>query len=276
MQDDQKRGNLDNVIEKAMSRLADRSPDAVEADEQKERTRLGLGRRDYDQVLAERLDEIRAMGRLGQATLPADQPAPVEASLPQRTCHRTGTLLVAMLASTIMGAGAGATWFAGPDATRQAAPSAPPAAVAPMAVPVRPEVVEAPVVAPAPTPTDEEQVRSLVEYWRAAWAARDVDAYLACYATDFTPANGQSHEAWASARRKNIASRSSIIVATNGLTLERLDAQHMKARFLQDYAAGSYRETAQPKTLLLARGEAGWQIVGEWQGEAPAGAVGNP
>jgi ketosteroid isomerase-like protein len=275
MQDDQKRGNLDNVIEKAMSRLAGRSPEAVEADEQKERTRLGLGRRDYDQVLAQRLDEIRAMGRLGHATLPASQPVPVETSVPQRTCHRTGTLLVAVLLSSIAGAGAGAAWF-GQAATNQVVPTAAPvAAVAPVAAladPARPEVVEAPAVTPAPSPSDEDRVRALVEHWRAAWAARDIDAYLACYATGFTPANGQAHEDWAAARRKNIASRSSIIVATNGLTLERLDAQRMKARFLQDYASGSYRETAQPKTLLLARGEAGWQIVGEWQGEAPAGA----
>lgn len=185
-----------------------------------------------------------------------------------------GTLLVAVLLSSIAGAGAGAAWFAGPDATQQAVPSAPPAAVAPVVTAARPEVVEAASVAPAPTPSDEEQVRTLIENWRAAWAGRDVDAYLACYGADFTPANGQARDAWASARRKNISSRDSIIVATNGLTLERLDGQRMKVRFLQDYASGSYRETGQPKTLLLARGEAGWQIVGEWQGEAPATAVG--
>jgi ketosteroid isomerase-like protein len=274
MQDDQKRGNLDSVIEKAMSRLAERSPDVVEADEQKERKRLGLGRRDYDQVLVERLDEIRAMARLGQVTLPAPPAVASSDAAPQHTCHRTGTLLLAMLASTIIGAGAGAAWFAGPEATQRAAPAEPPAAVAPVAVPLRPEVVAAAGLATAPGPGDDDQVRALVEAWRSAWAERDVDAYLACYSADFIPANGQTRDAWASARRKNIAGRSGIIVATNGLTLERLDGRQMKARFLQDYASGSYRETAQPKTLLVVRGEAGWQIAGEWQGEAPAAAVG--
>jgi len=270
MPDNQKRGNIDNVIEKAMSRLAGRSPDAVAADEQKERKRLGLGRRDYDQVLADRLEEIRALGRLGQATLPAALPAAAPEPPPPRIGHRTGTLLVAVLLSTIAGATAGAMWFAGPVVARQAAPSEPPVAVAPIAaLPTHPEVVEAASVVPAPIPGDEDQVRELIESWRSAWAGRDVDAYLACYGADFTPANGQTRDAWAAARRKNIASRGNIIVATNGLTLERLDAQRMKARFLQDYAAGSYRETAQPKTLLLARGEAGWKIAGEWQGDAP-------
>jgi ketosteroid isomerase-like protein len=280
MPDDQKRGSIDGLIEKAMSRLAERSPEAVADDERRERQRLGLGRRDYDQALARRLDEIRAMGRSGQAPRPPSQSATAEPAS-RRRCIGSGALLVAVLLSSA--AGAAATWLFGPPAVQPAVPQVaaagilPKAAAAPEPVAV-PEpaklVAESASIVSAPKRGDEDQVRELVERWRSAWASRDVDAYLACYGADFAPANGQQREAWAAARRKNIASRSSIIVATNGLTLERLDEQRMAARFFQDYASGSYIETAQAKTLLLVRNEAGWKIAGEWQGDAPAGALG--
>lgn len=273
MPDDPKHENINSVIELAMSRLAIRSSDSVAADDRKEQEKLDLGRRDYDLALANRLEQLRAMGKDAYGVPPAPQ-APVASEPPlQRPCLRTGTLLVAVLLSSV--AGAGAMWFAGPgpDNPQQAAAPVP---TAPIVVPARSEVVEIASVAPAPIPTDDDQIRELIENWRSAWAGRDVDAYLAYYGADFTPANGQKHDEWAAARRKNISTRSSIAVATNDLTLERLDAQRMKARFLQDYASGDYRETAQAKTLLLVRNETGWKIAGEWQGEAPASVLGKP
>jgi hypothetical protein len=270
MLDDQKRGNIDDVIEKAMSRLAERSPEAIAADEQRERKRLGLGRRDYDQVLADRLEDLRAMTGSGEATLPLAQPPASPGPASQRNCHRTGPMLVAILISAVAGAGAMRLALPGnPQPTQWPVPAT-------AAAPARPELAEVASVAPAPKPGDEDQVRELMERWRSAWAGRDVEAYLATYSADFTPANGQKHDAWVAARRKNISSRSNIAVGTNDLKLERLDARQMKARFLQDYASDAYRETAQAKTLLLVRSEAGWKIAGEWQGEAAAGAIGKP
>jgi hypothetical protein len=252
-----------DVIELAMSRLAHRSPESAATDGRKEREKLDLGRRGYDLALAKRLEQLQAMdqGAHGMPPAPAPEPAP------QHRCLQTGILLALVMLS--VAAGAGVTWLA-----TRANPEhvvAPAAVVAP--VPVPSQVVEAASIAPAPIATDEDQVRKLIENWRSAWAGREVDAYLACYVTDFTPANGQTHDVWTAARRKNIATRSSIIVAINDLKLERFDAQRMTAHFLQNYASGNYRETAQPKTLLLVRGEAGWQIAGEWQGEAPASAI---
>jgi hypothetical protein len=50
------------------------------------------------------------------------------------------------------------------------------------------------------------------------------------------------------------------------LRIERLTDDQVKVVFLQDYSSGSYREVAQPKTLLLVRSGSQWQIAGEWQG----------
>lgn len=264
MRDSLKREPILDVIELAMSQPAKELPDDIAADDSRKQEYLGFSRQSYAVALAKRLELLRSIGR---GTHEVPPPLAVEQPSKPPCCLRTGTLLLAMLLSIL--AGAAMTWL-----STQASPQ-PVVAPAPASTPTLPEVVAAPVAAPKPQPSDEDRARELVENWRSAWAGRDVETYLACYGADFAPANGQTRDAWEAARRKNIASRSSIAVATNGLTFERLDALRMKVSFLQDYASGSYRETAQPKTLLLVRSEAGWLIAGEWQGEVPAGALGN-
>jgi hypothetical protein len=270
MPDDQKHKSIDSIVELAMSRLDQRSPASVAADDRKQQERLDLGRRDYDVALAKRLEQLRnAMGSNAPVVPPAPQSVAAANPASQSRGFRAGTLLATALLSAL--AGAAAMRLAIGDALPPAAsPVIPPA---PIAVSAPAAVVEAASVAPVPKPADDDEVRELIENWRSAWAGRNVDAYLATYSADFTPANGQEHDAWVAARRKNISSRSNIVVATNDLTFERLDPQRMKAHFLQDYASGDYRETAQAKTLLLVRSEAGWKIAGEWQGEAPEKSV---
>lgn len=56
-------------------------------------------------------------------------------------------------------------------------------------------------------------------------------------------------------------------MTVNDLRIERLSDDRIKALFLQDYTSGSYRETAQPKTLLLERTGQEWKIAGEWEGD---------
>ena len=269
MTDSLKREPVVDVIEMAMSRLAQRLPESAGAEDAREQRKLDLGRRAYDTALADRLEQARTTAQGAPAMSPAPAPEP-PAQRP--CCSQTGMLFAFMLLA--VAAGAGVTWLAVFADQHHVATPAPIQPIAKPA-PLPPVVVAAASVVAAPEPSDEARVRELVETWRAAWAWRDVDAYLACYGADFTPANGQARAAWETARRKNIATRSSIAVATNDLTLERIDARRMKARFLQDYSSDKYRETAQPKTLLLVRGDAGWKIAGEWQGEAPAGALGS-
>lgn len=284
MKDSLKREPMFDVIEQAMNRHAQGSPEKVVADGIKGRENLDLGRWDYDMALVKRPDEHRIPPQGAHGVPPVLQPPVTSDSPPLRPCgFRTGTVLVAMLLS--MAAGAAATWLVVSADRQQVAASAPISPIAPVvlsapiaqiAIPDRPEVVEAAAVAPAPRSSSEDRVRELVEKWRAAWAGRDVDAYLACYSADFTPANGQSRAAWEAGRRRNIASRGSIDVATTDLTIEPMGTRRVMVRFLQDYASGNYRETAQPKTLLLVRGEAGWRIAGEWQGESPQAQSANP
>lgn len=114
-----------------------------------------------------------------------------------------------------------------------------------------------------PTRTDEDEVGEMVENWRMAWSRRDVNAYLGHYSAQFVPASGQSQEQWAAKRRTVIAGRADIQISIRELRMERIDDRSMDVAFLQDYAAGEYRETAQPKILRLHREDSGWRIVSE-------------
>lgn len=114
-----------------------------------------------------------------------------------------------------------------------------------------------------PARTAEDEARALVETWRLAWSRRDVNAYLGHYSADFLPADGRTQQQWAASRRTNIAGRADIQVGVRDLRIQRTDDRSMTVTFLQDYAAGSYRENAQPKTLRMRREDTGWRIVAE-------------
>lgn len=130
--------------------------------------------------------------------------------------------------------------------------------------------VAAVVTPPAPTPepkqqarTDEDEARAVIETWRQAWSRSDVNAYLGQYSAQFVPVNGQTQAQWAASRRKIISGRNDIQVGVRNLRIERAEDGSMSVAFLQDYAAGTYSETAQPKTLRLQREDTGWRIVSE-------------
>lgn len=262
-----------------MSRLAPRVR-GYEAAPKPAKERKSLGRRDYDRALAQRLEQLQtAMGE-SPATVP---PVLQAASIPPSAAPRTtpaATLLATALVSAL--AGAGAMWLAigGQPANEPAPPQIINAAPAPVAPPVAPQVPVAESAAPAASEAapmvnrDEDQARELLEAWRHAWSSRDSDAYLSFYSPNFTPADGQKRADWAAARRKNLASRPAIKVEVREINVERIDDRQLRLAFLQDYAAGSYRETAQPKILRLVRQQGKWLIAEEWQGMAPAAAPG--
>ncbi|WP_265946482.1 hypothetical protein [Dechloromonas sp. A34] len=215
------------------------------------------------------------MGESPAAEPPAAQATSVSPSAAPRTTP-AATLLATALVSAL--AGAGAMWLAiggqpENEPTRTQIINAAPVPVAP---PVAPQAPVAEAAAPAtsePAPmvnSDEDQARKLLESWRHAWSSRDGDAYLSFYSPNFTPADGQKRADWAAARRKNLASRPSIKIEVREINVERIDERQLRLAFLQDYAAGSYRETAQPKILRLVRQEGKWLIAEEWQGMAPA------
>ena len=267
-------------IESAMGRfVSDRSPweDST-----------SIGRREYDAALTRRLSQIHAaLGRDDPLEVPASQASehhaePRLSSMSGASAVRAGggyhfgTLVFTTGIAAL--AGAGLMWLGMSFANRGLLPK--PVAVAPVAMPAQQlaapatPIAVAPVAAPvSPVPDGEAQARELVERWRQAWSSRDIEAYLRCYSPDFVSATGETHDRWVAARRKKLAVPSDIKVHVHHMNIERIDDNHMKVVFQQDYASGAYLEIAQPKTLLLARTGSDWLITGEWTGKGPAASL---
>lgn len=211
-----------------------------------------------DQLEAARSEEV------GTAAARPVVPVQLESASPS-VSGRALTLWVLVL--MVLGAAGWWSWgkFNGP-----VAPTPVPAhtgVVQPL--PAEQQTVVAPVVeAPAPQPVEDREAlaRGLVERWRAAWAQRDADAYLASYGPTFVPPKGQTRAQWDAARRDNLSSRTSIKVVVHELRTEPVGDQQMAAYFLQDYISPTYQEKAERKTLLLDRVDGQWRIAGEWSG----------
>lgn len=274
-----------NLIESAMDRLARKAPDGLPDRGPREPP----WRQDFDRAEA---------GRLAQWPTASGYENPLASALLHKLASALAaghshpvvhaSLLIALLAFAL--GATGLIWQTINDANQGGvAARIPSAAIAsgqitaaepppvPVAAPEAPEPapVEIAIASPAALPVDagEAQARDLIEQWRQDWASRNIEGYLSWYSPEFLPANGQTHTAWAAARRKKLSSQSDISVQVDELRFEHIDSDHLKAVFLQGYASGTYRESAQPKTLLLARTGGDWRIAGEWQGTPPASRV---
>lgn len=135
--------------------------------------------------------------------------------------------------------------------------TAPTEASAPATAPTVPEPVTVTAV--------EQQLRERVESWRKAWAARDIEAYLAHYSASFEAANGLSRLDWETNRRRILARPATIVLNIHSLELRPMSADRWAVRFRQDYAAGSFVEKNLDKSLELQREGDQWLIVSERQ-----------
>lgn len=135
--------------------------------------------------------------------------------------------------------------------------------------PAKPAAVPKPAVAaakPAAEPTAAQPaaasagIETAITRWAQAWSARDVDAYLAAYATDFAPA-GMTRSSWEAQRRARITAPSEIDVQISDLRIEQQGAT-ASATFRQAYRSDRLTSTV-TKTLKLALQGGVWRIVSE-------------
>ena len=101
-----------------------------------------------------------------------------------------------------------------------------------------------------------------VRAWAAAWSAKDVDKYLAAYADDFRPADGESRSAWAETRRERVSAPKSIKVGLSDISVKMNDDTHATVRFKQSYHASHLRSTGH-KTLSMFKADGKWLIQEE-------------
>jgi len=182
---------------------------------------------------------------MAKAPPPAAAPAPISAPIPLKTPAAPPPAVMAQAPAPV----------APPPAAPAPAPVAAPVA-APAPVPV-------PVAAPANASPEQQEVVAAVNAWASAWANKDVDAYLAAYAPDFT-ANGQTHDQWAAERRARIVGKSAISVKIESLEAS-VEGDHATVHFRQDYKAGALVANSR-KTLTLQKVGGKWLIEQERSG----------
>ncbi|MBW8330044.1 MAG: tetratricopeptide repeat protein [Thiobacillus sp.] len=142
---------------------------------------------------------------------------------------------------------------------RKPAAARPAAAVTPKpaATVTRAAVAEPASAKPAATNPD---VEAAVARWAQAWSSRDVDSYLAAYASDYA-ADGMTRANWVAQRRARITAPQRIEVQVSDLKIER-QGNTARATFRQAYRSDRLNSTA-TKTLELALQNNEWRIVGE-------------
>lgn len=121
--------------------------------------------------------------------------------------------------------------------------------------------------AQAGSPADvdaENAVAAAVKAWAHAWASKDMNTYLAAYASDFAPAGKQTRAAWEKERNARIVGKSKISVQVSDLKIK-VDGSRARAQFRQEYQ-GDALHVNSAKTLVLVHQGGNWKITSESTG----------
>ncbi len=123
-------------------------------------------------------------------------------------------------------------------------------------------VAEEPQVPAAPDETAiARELLEAVNGWAAAWAAQDVERYLAFYARTFQPTDGSSRDDWAAVRRSRLTAPSSIEVEI-GKAETSIEAGAVEVTFLQSYRSDRFSDRVR-KQLRLVLEDGAWKIERE-------------
>lgn len=101
-------------------------------------------------------------------------------------------------------------------------------------------------------------VRQAVEAWRAAWAAKNVDAYVAAYVGDYK-GDAADRAAWLKQRRERLTAPGDLGLRLDDVKVVSVDAGEARVGFLQRYASANFTATTK-KTLTLVARDGRWLI----------------
>ncbi len=130
------------------------------------------------------------------------------------------------------------------------------AAVTAQAAPVAPAAQPS-----APTDSNAE-INAAVQKWAKAWAAKDVDGYLASYSSSYKTPKGESRSAWESQRRSRISAPKSISVELSDIKISMDSNTQARVTFRQNYRA-SHLSQKTGKTLVMINENGQWLIEQE-------------
>jgi hypothetical protein len=105
-------------------------------------------------------------------------------------------------------------------------------------------------------------VRTALEAWRAAWASRDITAYLASYGRGFVPPQGVSREAWERSRHAALARAADVTIDLGQPQVTVSGPDQATTVFTQTYRSARYQDRVR-KTMQWRRVEGRWVVVSE-------------
>ncbi len=142
-----------------------------------------------------------------------------------------------------------------PAAATQETPATPSAAVEP----AKPSKEAAkPVQAPI---EPKAQIERTLHAWTEAWSARDPDAYLGFYSTQFKVPAGSDFATWSQERKARVTRPEFIKVAIDRIKIK-LKGDKAQVSFTQRYESNIVKDSGK-KTLALVREDSAWKIVEE-------------
>ena len=147
-----------------------------------------------------------------------------------------------------------------PHRTAPAKPDVVAAAPVPVAK-TKPATITKPAATEKPA-ADPSSAEGSVASWARAWASRDVDAYLAFYASDFNTPDGMARSDWEALRRERITKPTRTTVSISNIKTEQPSPDKATVNFRQVYQSDRLKSISS-KTLELALHDGKWQIVRE-------------
>ncbi|BBP45209.1 hypothetical protein THMIRHAS_05820 [Thiosulfatimonas sediminis] len=123
--------------------------------------------------------------------------------------------------------------------------------------------VAKPELTPEPMSNALFEVNGLVESWRRAWSAQDVNRYLSFYdQNDFQPRGGMSYASWEKSRYRNVKNPKYIKIYLDDLKLTELPDRRVRVDFDQRYESDRFNDTIH-KFLIWKNDRGDWKIVQE-------------
>lgn len=138
--------------------------------------------------------------------------------------------------------------------------SAPPVAAAPV-VQVATTVPEA--VPGGEAGFDAGGAIAALKRWATAWAAKDVEGYLAAYDANFLPPRDLTRAQWQAERRVRLNKPKKIEVMLSDFEVSSTGTGSLMVKLLQRYRSDSYRDTTRKGFIMVLR-DGSWKIGDEY------------
>lgn len=129
---------------------------------------------------------------------------------------------------------------------------------------IQPNVIPAFPV-PNSTPTakaTDASILAALQAWADAWAKGNADAYIAAYATDYTPFGGDTHAAWEKRRRSLLGIAKNVELRIEAPKVKMTADGHALVTFKQYYRSTNVRDDL-VKQIKFAQHDGRWVIVEE-------------